>query len=359
VTFSCNESVKNYMSQELNSSFVNSNGASVTVFGRLQSALQISCALGLLIPSASLGTDGLPAVGSGTIVFPTATTDTIYKAFNSGGCGLGTSMAGQSAPYVVTAVTGTLFTKQMVVTVPGGNSNTIWMALTPETGSFSFMTVEDQRTNGRYVASRTMVSITNGNVTNGAQIKMEYISIGSNQNFVNSTGQQTNCYTSGQWQCSFEMHRVFIDETANKGYVLSHSGDPGTAAGGTGIPTRYVEYTAAGKPVDIGACSSSTTCAAQIAVSFGFQGQHTAAGGTFTPAGDYIGCVAVGSRDIVTDDSLACDITGTTISAATAIEGTRELFVSDAIASLYTGTTSATTFSFTGASDIFTAADTQ
>ena len=69
------------------------------------------------------------------------------------------------------------------------------------------------------------------------------MSIGSN-----SGNPADTCYANGQWQCSFEMHRVFIDEGADTAYLVSNMGSPGDLAAALEHRRSIFRYTAAGQP---------------------------------------------------------------------------------------------------------------
>ena len=214
------------------------------------------------------------------------------------------------------------------------------------------MQAEDQRNSSRYAANRLAVFMSGLNGTNTTQVRMEYVSLNSNNS--GSTNAVSSCTGSGS-NCSYEIHRIFIDESADTGYVLT--------AGGTYVNTTFatqfgMQATAAGRPVELNACTG-TSCAEKLALSVNPIGQSTGAGGSFTGTGDYNGCVSAKDGSLATDGTLVCNVTGTTISSATAVNSIVALYGADPIATLLNNTSASTTIAFTSGSNIFTAAPTQ
>ncbi|PRC90710.1 hypothetical protein [Solimicrobium silvestre] len=355
VTIQAQESLKNFMGQALDPNFLNSNGASTTLFGRLKQASTIVCALGNLLPAAQIDTDGLPIVGSLTLSFPAATTNIIYQPISAGGCSAPTDQAGASLPLTVTAVTSANYAKQIII---APLSVIAWLKLDTTAGSLNVMTLEDQRNNGRYAVDRAIANITGINTPGSGKTLFEYISIGSN------VAGSTNCYANGGWQCSYEYHRVFIDEAANGAYLVSNFGSPGDQSGGIGTPTSFLQYTAVARPSDLKTCTSGGTCSGSLALSFTANGQQEVNSNIVYPSvgNDYEGCVNLLDRSLASSGALTCSITGTSIlasgGASAMIESTRQVYATDVVATLLAHTSATTTLSFTGATDIFTAPNT-
>jgi hypothetical protein len=258
----------------------------------------------------------------------------------------------------MTAVTSTDFSKKLVMTM--GTSNiVVWLKLNPAAGDFNVMALEDERPSGRYSVARTMAYVTGANTPGSGTVRLEYVNIGS------ASSDSTSCVTNGQWSCGYEFHRVFIDEAADVAYLVSNYGLPGANDGSTAAPTSYVQYTAAGKPSELSACSSTGTCTGTLAVSFTADGQSVPGSSSVYPsAGNaYNGCVNVATRALTADATLSCSLTGASILAAggasAMIELTREVYVNDVVATLLAHTSASTTLAFTGASDIYTAPNTQ
>jgi hypothetical protein len=351
------ESLKDFMGQALDPDFHNSNGASDNLFGRLQTTNLALCAMGHLVPADDVDTDGLPKVGPLTLAFPADTTDIVYQSIANGGCGVSTDNAGQSTSATVTAVSSANYSKEMALSL-GPTNITIWLKLDSGSGTYNLMTVEDQRPSGRYAVARTIANLSGINSSGGGTVLFEYINMGSASN------DAASCYTGTHWQCSYEYHRVFIDEAANAAYVVSNFGDPGDANGGTGTPTNYVQFTGAAQPSALQTCADSSSCAGTLALSFTADGQRSPNGALYPSIGNaYDGCVNIDDRSIATDATLSCDVTGASIlasgGASTMIEQTRQVYAADVVATLLADTTSDTTLAFTGASDIYTAPNTR
>jgi hypothetical protein len=357
-------SIKDYIGQQLDPNFVNANGSSTSTFGRLQSSLQIVCALGYVFSPTD--TDGTPQVTSGTAVtLPTDTSSPIYKSVSDGGCGLSaTQMAGESlGTVVVTAVTGSsYYTKELNMTSPGstGNAIKLFIGLNLTAGTLNFMQIEDQANGaqGRNAVDRSILSMTGVNGT--PVLKFEYSSMG----FSTARNSSPSCWTApgmgggDGWSCSYEFHRIFIDSVNDVAYLITNDGSPGDSSGlvsSSHAPVFYTQFTGAAKPNELSACTS-TSCSQTLALSVGFAGQqNNPATGT-----DYNACVNASTRDVSLDGSLACSATGTTVGAGSAsgvIELSRQFLSTSPNVILNTSAT--TTVSFTGASDFFTAATSQ
>jgi hypothetical protein len=354
VTVPGTESLTNYMSQALDPNFENSNGASITIFGRMKNAQMVLCIMGQVLPAASTDTDGLPVVGAVTLAFPSDASNTVYQPISSGGCGAPSSFVGMSLPLTVTAVTSANYTKQISLTAQ--NPIIMWLKLDASAGIFNFMSVEDQRASGRYAADRTIVNITGIGTSGSETVRYEYVGIGS------ASSTSTSCYANGGWNCDYEFHRVYIDQTANTAYLLSNDSPPADQSG-TGAPTQYVQYTATAQPTSLNSCSAGSTCTATLALSFTAAGQQDASGIYPSAGNEYDGCVNVASRALSNDGSLACDMTGVPMLAAgggsATIELTREVYVADVMATLLANTTASTTLAFTNGTNMYTAANTQ
>jgi hypothetical protein len=352
------ESLKNFIGQALDPNFTNSNGAADTVFGRLNSALMVVCVVAQAVPAAALDTDGLPMAGPLTLSFPSNTSSPVYQPISSGGCGVRSSLAGNTLSAAVTAVSSANYTKQLVVDV-GQDAVTIWIGLTPATGGMNVMVLDDERPTGRYDVGRTIVQMTGANSPGNAVVLFEYVNLGSN-----IAGSQISCWSGTQWTCQYEFHRGVINEATDQAFLVSNIGLPGDAAGGTGAPTVYVQYTVAAQPSALKSCTAGSSCDATLALSVTAGGQYEpGSGSTYPSAGmSFDGCVNAATRAISDDGVLTCDVTGSDVlasgGASSMIEQTREKFVTDVVADLLDVTTASTTLSFTGASNIYTVADT-
>jgi len=349
------ESLTNYMGQALDPNFENSNGASITIFGRMKNAQMVLCIMGQILPAASTDTDGLPVVGAVTLSFPADTSGTVYQAPSSGGCGVPSSMAGTSLSLTVLAASSANYTKQITTSLQ--NPIVMWLKLDAAAGVFNFMSLEDQRPSGRYDIDRTIVNITGIGTPGSETVRYEYVDIGS------ATSGSTSCYANGGWKCDYEFHRVFIDAAANTAYLLSNDSPPGDPSGGTGASNQYLQFTATGEPSNLSSCSAGGTCSATLALSFTAGGQSDQSGFYPSAGNEYDGCVNVASRVLSDDGSLACDLTGVPVlasgGASAMIELTREVYVGDVVATLLANTTASTTLAFTNGTDMYTAPNTQ
>lgn len=354
LTVSCLESLKNFMGQALDPAFANSNGASTTMFGRLQSTSMVLCAIGALTPASSIDTDGLPVAGTYTVAFPTDPANIIFQPIAAGGCNVSANHVGGSITINVTAANAGIYTKQIAIPAMGGMA---WLKLDAANGTLDVLSVEDERiSSGMYAVNRALTHVTGINTPGAGTTRFEYISLGSNVSGSNS------CYSGGQWQCSYEFHRVYIDEAADRAYLVSNFGDPGASDGSSTAPTRYLQFTAVAKPSSLKACATGSTCSGDLALSFTADGQIEVNTNTVYPAAGngFDGCVNLSDRSLGASATLTCSVTGTSVvaGASAMINTTRMLFVSDVVATLLNGTTPATTFSFTDGTNIFTSADT-
>lgn len=346
-------SVKDYMGQSLDPNFINSNNASTTIFGRLKLATMVTCVLSHLV--TSMDTDGLPAAGPLSLSMPTSTSDPVYTA-----CGLPTMMAGMSFPSMtVSKVTSPNFTKSMTMNL-GTSSVTVYLKLDIAGGVFNFMNVEDQSTggsSGRNAVDRTIVLMSGLNTAGHVHTLFEYASIGYN----GTRNGAASCFSSGRWTCSYEFHRGYIDQPTDTSLIISNDGVPGDATGGTGSPTEFVQYTAAGRPLELAACTASS-CAEDLALSMGMIGQLAAISQTpitSTNGVDYNACVKVSTRSIDADNTLSCaHVTGTTVNSGSStgvVESSRQFYsqTTSGIPNILSSGAN-TGLSFTGAADIYT-----
>lgn len=376
-TYNVNETLIDYVGQELSSSFHNTNGASNTLFGRLSGALSVPCVMGKLIPN--MDTDGLPSIGVQTFTLPADTTNIVYQPQSEGGCGMDTGGAGRTLSATISAVNGSrYYTKSMSINV--GNPIMVYMKLDLANGVFNMMSVEDQRGSGRYAVDRSIINMTGMNTSGASTVALEYISTGSDCLGSPDGGTPTACGSSisneftpvsmpthptASWGVDFEFHRIFIDQANDVGYLLSTDGSPGDSSGSVlGHQMNNVIFTAAGKPNEIAACSSGS-CAQNIAMSFSFVGQHDGAGTTTlgeaagaANATDFNGCVNVGSIAVAVDDVTTCGslTVNSAVSAATALNSIRSHYSLDAVADLLNTSDGSYGLAFSSGSDIYTAA---
>jgi hypothetical protein len=241
------------MGTAMNPEFVNENGALTTVFGRFKTNTGIICALDHLISVKDA--DGLPSDGSYSVTLTSAIATTF---------GISGEVVDQVLPITVAATTDTsVYTK--AITVDQGRPNPFKILFGKSGTKISFATYEDQN-DDRNAVSR---SITSYDSSTGILL-FEYSSEG---------------FGSG----GYEFYRIYADDVNNVAYLLGHYGKYDGSI--------YVQFAVSGQPVDQ---------AATLAVSIAWKGETAADG-----AGN--ACVDPSNGGIITDNSLACTITGTDI----------------------------------------------
>ena len=363
-TYNTSESLIDYVGQDFDPQFENTNGASVTPFGRLTTSLGIPCAIGNL--ATTFDTDGLPPVGTFTLTFPTSTSSVVYQPLSSGGCGFSSAqMAGQTITTTISAVSpATNYTKTF--SFSSQTHITVYLKLDTTNGVMNVMSVENQVPAGRYAADRAILNVAGLN-TSGPTLAFEYVSTGSNcTTLTDGCGSATSGFSSGEWNTSFELHRMFIDQGNDAAYLLTAKGSPGNSSGAivAGQMQNMTTFTAAGKPAEIAACSA-TSCSQDLAFSAGFVGQTDGTSALIGEAAntinvtDFNGCVNVATRAVDPDDTLtaaACGVAGTGAStAATAVDAVRLNFATDVEADLVATTSGSTTLAFTNGTNMYTA----
>jgi hypothetical protein len=353
-------SAKSYIGQMLDPQFTNDQGHAAGPVGDLQEqGMTILCAIGKL--ATSFDTDGTPSVGTQNITFPSSQTDTIYQAMSSNGCGLAyqQSLAGQTFAATITAVSSANYTKQISLNL-SGDSVTIWIGLNLAAGNLYLMQLNDQSGAGSNYAMRSIFAGTGLNSAATSKILFEY----GNMGYPLTRNGGASCYSSGQWQCTFVFERLFIDSGHDVAYVISNRGYPGDSSGSlNNAPTYYTQLFGAGKPNEIGACTSAS-CTTTIALSMAASGASMANGSSASLSGDYNACVLAYDRSITTDNSLTCDLTGTTVNGGSStgvIELSRQFYagMTNNIPNVVANTNSSTALSFTDGSTIFSTATSQ
>jgi hypothetical protein len=263
---------------------------------------------------------------------------------------------------VISAVTGSsYYTKEITLTPPGNPGPThMWMGLDLSAGTLHFMQLEDQAgSTGRNAVDRSILSASGLNSAATTVLLYEYASMG----FTGIRNSGPSCWSGSQWNCDYELHRMYINGATDVAYILTNNSPPGDASGTTGAPTSYVQYTGAAKPIELASCTSSS-CSQTLALSMGLLGQNNANGTSATTTADYNGCVNASTRVISTDNSLSCSLTGVSINSGNTsgvIELSRQFYggLTSGAPSILTNTNGNTTLSFTGASDIYTAVTAQ
>ena len=198
-----NVTPKDWMGKQLDPDAVNSDDASVNVFGRLKTALGIFCALGVGAESAGQAIDSngyLPA-GEFSLTFTSSNVATMLSS-----CGIDASdRVGFSVSITVAVETGTYersytfgapFSQVYYVKNSGGEVN----IATGENDDYK---------------SRTLVSMNQ----NTGILKVEYVGVGG----------------------GLYGYRLYYDENSDEGHLLTYEGD-------ASVSSTYTRYTLAGKP---------------------------------------------------------------------------------------------------------------
>jgi hypothetical protein len=263
-------SIKEYLGQSLDSNFVNPNGATNTVFGRFRSTARMLCAIDYLIPKRDQ--NNLPADGTYALNFSV---------------GPGTDLSNKCSGFANEPVKN--FDASITVSTPADSSvymKKIDFGGINQAGMGAYITVNDKavriagyevQDNGHVGRSRTLLDYDRINDV----VRFEYLS----QQFDLNSG--------------VELQRIFIDGKNEKAFLLGHSG------GSTGQGNIGLHFIAAGSPVDAKRQS--------IAVSVGVLGQQIA---------DQEGlnaCADASNGNIISDDSLDCQVTGIDVAGATGI----------------------------------------
>ncbi|MCB9094367.1 MAG: hypothetical protein H6621_04780 [Halobacteriovoraceae bacterium] len=257
-----NYTLKEWMMDEFNPNFTNSNGAKVTFVGRISNALDVFCFLGGA--NGEVDSTNLPSVGTQTV--------TITPAIASD-CGDDSITSDMEVTITSTATTDTtLYDRLLSIELPGSEACPFKFYARINDSFVNVATAEDQNCDGRDQASQSVFSY---DIANGKS-RFFYIS----QAFSNFPG-------------GFEVYRGYLDENADKAYVFGYYGgdQDGTSANLAGIA-----FTAVGKP----------TAGGTVAFSVKTIG-NTIADDT------YQACINPDTMDVDTDNSLACTVTGTDV----------------------------------------------
>lgn len=291
-------SLQTWMENMFDPTFVNSSGAKVTFVGRIANSLDVFCFLSELTDNPD--DTGLPSNGTYPITFTQAAVDT---------CKGEAEMVGGTATLTVESPSDTTYYDKKITAELSSRETCPFIFLARiNSDVVNVATSEDQSCDGRDQVSRTIFWYDAAT----QRSRFTYIS----QNFSENSGH--------------EFYRGFLDEGTDEAYVLGHYG----SANGGNI-TGGVSFTAVGKP----------SAGGTVAVSAKSAG-NTIAGGT------YDGCINISGNDVATDNTLACTLTGTSISTAyNVVTGTHGLY--SEIADLYPASPTEVV-GFTDSTDIFT-----
>ena len=319
------ESPQNWMGQELDPSFLNSNGATTTPFGRVATDFMIVCVIGASQQqnstlSAAMDSDNL--LKAGTYSFPMNFSSASGSSFM--GCSIPpsvqnlSSMGNPTLQIVVSnASPSTTYTKEYQMSWSGGTghnppNNTVFLKV-DTTNQVLNMGIVEQNCSGctpQWGIDRSLLSVTK-NVAD-----FEYVA----QNYASGTNATT--------QDGFEMYRFHIDTGNNVGYVFGNYG----AFNDASTLEAYTRYSLAAKPNNLNS----------VAVSMAIvQSTTSTSSPTSANAGD--ACVSASNGNVTTDASLTCDVTGVDISSTLVAEKTNANHTSTASSYTQTYALTATT----------------
>lgn len=260
-------SLKQWMINEFDETFVNDEGAKVTFAGRVSNALDIFCYMAA--SGQSLDEYNLPPVGSHTLKLTQAMSDAC-------GGGIEEEQIGMSVTLDVAATEDdTFYDRALTFTLPTITMDTpascpFEMLVRVSDEEINVASSEDQTCDGRDQAS---LAVFHSNL-NTKTSRFKYIS----KNF-------------SEYPAGFEVYRGFLNEEDDEAYI---TGFYGGDADGNSANLSGVHYTVVGKP----------SVGGEIAVSV------KSVGNTISD-GIYIGCIDNATAAISTDDTLSCDLTGT------------------------------------------------
>lgn len=256
--------LKDWIGNMFDPSFVNSNSAKVTFAGRISNAMMVLCVLG----AAGLPTDstGLPSDGTHTATLTAAMFTT---------CGDSSSSAMDGASISITVSTPsdtTIYDKEFSIGLPGAESCPFKFLARANSSAVNIATAEDQSCDGRDQASRSVVRY---DASSGA-FRFTYIS----QAFSGSSS-------------GFEFYRGYYKQSTDEAYVLGfYGGDTNPSANSSANLNNYIGFSAAGRP----------TAGGTVAVSAKVKGM--------TISDDvYNGCINSSDGSVAsTTDTLACSL---------------------------------------------------
>ncbi len=323
------ESPQNWMGEEMDSNFVNSNNAPTTPFGRAAMDQFMACVLGSVTSemwSSSIDTDNLLKVGTYSttqaIDFSTASSGTfmgctVPSTAKQNIVSMG-SIASGTPILTVTAVTGSTYTKAYAMN--GGN--TYYLKLDPTNHIMNLGEVDELTgLQHGWGVERQLLSVNSG------VVDFEYTS----QSYCG--GGATKCTDAasaegGNLLDSLEMYRFHVDTSTNVAYVFGASTqyDDALASGdgSSNASESFMRYAMAGKPNSLNSISISMT---EAGMSQGLS--FIAVGASAQNYGD--GCISASTGSESNDGSLSCDLSASAIditnsgsSGATSTSGVAE-----------------------------------
>lgn len=251
-------SLKQWMIDEFDENFVNSNGAKVTFAGRIANGLSVFCYLAY----TGLAVDAKNLPVAGTYNFS-------ISQFMATACGDGGDVVGMPVTLTVTDTTDdTTYDRLLSFTFPGAESCPFKFYARINTEVISLAQSEDQNCDGRDHASLTVFTHDRATLVS----RFYYIS------------KAFSGYPSG-----YEVYRGYLNETTDEAYVIGFYGgdNDGDTTFENGISFTTVGKPSAGGTVALSVMSINNTIADNV----------------------YQGCINSG-LSVATDNSLNCTMTG-------------------------------------------------
>ncbi len=266
------ETLKEWIGNMFDPTFVNTNDAKVTFAGRITNALDVLCILG----AAGLTTDstGLPEDGNHTF---TITAAMLTACGNSE-----TSMIDAEISLTATTLTNTaIYDKSFSVDLPGAANDACPFVFQVKANSsvVNIATAEDQNCDGRDQASASVIRY---DITNQT-MRFRYIS------------QAFGADPSG-----FEFYRGYLNEASDEAYVLGfYGGDSNPAAGSSANLDGYIGFSAAGRPSAGGTVAVSAAVDNQPGIADDvYNGCVDSSNGNVTSTTDTLNCTLGGGADM-------------------------------------------------------------
>lgn len=258
----------------------NSEGIYFGVKRRVLNALDVVCVLATVVPSDS---SGVPTVGTGSTTFDSTNKATIISNCSVTEAFFG-NIDGTEMTFTVTDVSGeanSVYDRKIVIDSDNVKNDIYFRA---SSSGINFMMYEPESSGAATPALYKSTTIINY-VPSTKALKLDYISSYNNTTYPNEVPAK-------------EIMRFFSDGTEVHMFGSVASGFDGTSNTNRNYFTMLSSYKA----------SSPTNMAISITTS--------AAAGGFTPVTDANACVLTADYTVSTDNSLACEVTGTAASTA-------------------------------------------
>lgn len=302
--------LKDYVKEAMNPETVRANGSEATVFGRMQGAFQMLCAIGKL-------TSGAPTVGEQTIDFTSPSSLAKLAECEISAPVDENDQALPSMPYSVAAAADTTYYDYMLTFSALGQK----VFYRVNDSVVNILSVEEYQRDGATYVSRVVASMDRAN----GNVRSSYFQVSYDS-------------TSGDVKAggNFNFYRVFVDGTTKKGTLMQSYGSfHGTTPTNFGLASNVVVLSVGTDGVGTSAFIGLTTQPVESGIS------------------DIKGCATLATGTISTNADTSCgSVTG--IAA-----GSFETLISTAVTkskSAVLAKSTATNFvSFTNASDVATA----